>query len=254
QALKSIITAPDHVPASVAEEGLSGLKQLAREATGRNAGLAKVLIPQVQDAIDKAAATAGPDVLDAIQAGRKATAQKFTTQGVLKQLREEPVQAFGQMTWGNDANINLLRRLATEAPEELPKVGRAYLGKVLGKGTEEGDFGLKRAAGMFRDWQNLGPETKTLMFKNPKLVEDLDNFFLGMKKLGENPNPSGSALVGMAAGQPALILANPVGGSAYILGMGALAKMLYAPGFARTLTQAMETPVVQQARASGLFR
>ena len=254
QAIKSIISAPDHVPASVAEEGLSGLKQLAREGAGRNQGLAKMVIPQVQEAVDRAAAAAGPDVLEAVQAGRAATAQKFSTQGVLKQLNAEPVQAFGQLQWSGDKNIGLLRQVAREAPGELPKVGRAYLENVLSKATEEGEFGLKRALGMFRDWQNLGPETKSLMFKNPKLVEDLDNFFLGMKKLAENPNPSGSALTGIAGTLPAFLFKDPISGAGYVLGMGALAKMMYSPGFAKTLTQAMTTPAAQTARATGLFR
>lgn len=254
QAAKSILESPDHMPASAIEDGLSGLKQLAREGEGQAAGLAKFIIPKVQEAVDDVAAGAGPEVLDAIKAGRAASAKEFTTKGVLKKLIEEPVQAFGQLTWGRDANINLLRRVAKEAPDELPKVGRAYLGNVLEKATEEGDFGIKRAPGMFRDWQNLGAETKKLMFKSPKLIEDLDNFFLGIKKLAENPNPSGSALAGVAAAQPGMLLVDPVGGAGYILGMGALAKMLYAPGFAKSLTQAMETPAAQTARSTGLFR
>ena len=254
QAIRSIINSPDNVPASVAEQGLSGLKELAREATGRNEGLAKFIIPQLQDTIDEAVAAAGPDVVNALKAGRTASAKEFGTKAVLKKLREEPVQAFSQMTWGNDANINLLRRVNEEAPGELIKVGRAYLGNLMEKATEEGGFTLKRAAGMFRDWQTLGPETKKLMFRNEKLVRDLDDFFLGIRKLSENPNPSGSALVGIAAGQPALLLADPVGGGAYILGMGALAKMLYSPGFARALAQAMETPAANTAASTGLFR
>jgi hypothetical protein len=165
-----------------------------------------------------------------------------------------PVGTASRLTFGNDQNIHLLRQVAKEAPEEMPRLGRATLENVFKKATEGGGFTLNRAAGMFADWRTLGDETKKILFKDPQLRAELDEFFLGIKKLAENPNPSGSALVAVAAGTPGLLLADPIGGSAYVLGMGALAKMLYSPGFARKLTQAMDTPLTQSARASGLFR
>lgn len=249
-AIKSILEGPDHVPASVAEAGLGGLKQMAREGDVKSAGLAKHIIPKLQKIIDDSVAQAGPDAIGALQQGRKLTAEQYSTQGVLKQLREEPVQAFGQLTWQKDAGIETLRQVAKEAPGELPKVGRAYLENLVGKATAEGGF--NRAAGIFQEWQNLGPQTKQLLFKNPMLVDDLNKFFLGAKKLAENPNPSGSAVVGFIAGQSALAVTNPAVGIPYIIGAGALSKMLHTPRGVRLLTEGMKVPLGRKAAGASI--
>src|SRR5262245_6298701 len=93
QALKKIIEGPDVVPASVAELGLGGLKQLAREGDARNAGLAKMIIPELQKTIDDTVHAADPKALQALQEGRANTAVQYTTKEVLDKLRKEPVQA-----------------------------------------------------------------------------------------------------------------------------------------------------------------
>ena len=61
------------------------------------------------------------------------------------------------------------------------------------KATAEGGFG--RSARLLNDWNNLGLETKSLLFKDPQLINKLDNFFLLAKRMAENPNPSGTASV-----------------------------------------------------------
>ena len=84
-------------------------------------------------------------------------------------------------------------------PRRLPQVGRAFLEELLQKATAEGGF--ERAAGLQADWQRLGPETKRLLFRDPAHIKDLDNFFLLAKKMGENPNPSGSGFTALQGGR-----------------------------------------------------
>jgi hypothetical protein len=76
-AIKNILDGPDYVPATQAEIGLGGLKSLARDGTGRSAGLAKLITPKLQDMIDNAVSVAGPNVVDAIQQARKSAAAEI---------------------------------------------------------------------------------------------------------------------------------------------------------------------------------
>ena len=248
QAMKSIIEGKDVLPASQAEIGLGGLKGLARDGSPRNAGVAKFIIPKLQQQIDDAAALGGQSAIDGLQAGRAATAAKYTTEGVLDQLRTEPVQTFNQLTWQKDSGVELLRQVQKEVPSELPKIGRAYLENLFTKATAEGGF--SRAQGLQASWQNLGPETKRLLFQDPQLVGDLDKFFLGAKKIAENPNPSGTEVVSISAGSGALMVTQPHVGIPMALGAGALSKLLHSPLGVRLLTEGMKIPVSNKAAAA----
>lgn len=241
QAAKSIIDGPDYIPASQAEAGLGGLKQLARDGAGRNAGMAKITIPRLQSAIDDAVSAAGKDAVDALHSGRAATAAKYGVQSVIDQLRSEPVQTFRQMTYQKDAGIDLLRSVAKEVPGELPKIGRAYLEDLFSKAQAQGGF--DGAQGLWSQWNNLGPNTKQMLFRDPQLVANLDKFFLGAKKIAEHPNPSGSGVVSWIAGQGALAVTHPVTGVPYLLGAGALSKLMHSPSGVRMLTRGMKVPV-----------
>lgn len=251
QAMRSILEGPDHVPASVAEAGLGGLKELSREGTGRNAGLARHIVPELQTAIDTTVGQIDPQALRGLREGRARTAESFTTRGVLDDLRVEPVETFNRVTYRQDAGIDRLRRIAREVPGELPKIGRAYLEKLFEKATAEGGF--SKAQGLQGEWRNLGPETKRLMFQNPALIENLDNFFLAAKKIAENPNPSGSALVGLGVGGTVATLTNPATLVGTTLGTAALMRLLYSPMGVRALTRGLTLPLGNRAAAAAAF-
>ncbi len=241
QAIESIVKGPRYLRASQAEAGLGGLKELARDGEGRNAGLAKYVIPELQSAIDDAVAdVGGRPALTALQRGRAMTARQYATQAVFDKLRTEPVQAFGQLTWAKDANIDFLRKVATEAPGELPKVGRAWLEDLFRRAQAEGGWG--RTQSVWNDWQNLGPETKKLLFRDPAYIDQLEKFFLGAKKLAEHPNPSGSGAMGAVLTQTGLALTHPQTGIPYIIGAGALSKLMHSTSGVKLLTQAMTLP------------
>lgn len=240
QAVQSILSGPDIVPASTAEAGLGGLKALAREGAGRNSGLAKFIVPQLQGQIDTAVKAVDPHALVELQAGRAAAAAQYGTQEVLNTIREEPVQAFNQMTYAKDAGIDLLRKVQTEAPGEMRKLGRAWLENAFDRAQQEGGFG--HAAQLYQNWENLGPQTKRLLF-SPSQASDLDKFFLGAKKLAENPNPSGTAVLGLSAGSGMLAVTNPTTGVPLLLGAGALSKMLHSPAGVQALLNGLRVPL-----------
>jgi hypothetical protein len=209
--------------------------------------MAKFVIPKLQSVIDGAVSAGGQDAIDALRAGRTATAAKYGAKAVLDQLRDEPVQTFGQLTYAKDSGVDLLREVAEQVPGQLPKIGRAYLEDLFGKAQSQG--GWTGADGLFTKWQNLGPQTKQLIFGNPQLVSDLDKFFLGAKKLAENPNPSGTMVMGLSAGSGTLMFTNPATGIPLAIGAGALSKMLHSPAGVRALTNGLKLPLRAPAAA-----
>lgn len=243
QALKAMVEGPDALPASVAELGLGGLKELSREGDG----LANHIIPKLEKLIDQRVASADPAVLQDLKVGRKATAAKYETKGVLDRLRDEPVQAFGQTTYKNDAGIEQLRGLAKEAPGEMGKIGRAYIEKILDNATNGDRFDATRS--LYKEWKNLGPETKKILFKNPAHIADLDKFFVAVDKLSEQINPSRSAsnMTGVAFG--GAVLADPFSGIALNVGAYGLTKLLYSPKGVDLLLKGVKAPPGSAAAA-----
>ncbi|MGH9667254.1 MAG: hypothetical protein ACRD9L_22765 [Bryobacteraceae bacterium] len=129
----------------------------------------------------------------------------------------------------------------------MPKLGRAYLEDVLGTQSIEG---LNRGAGMFAKWEKLGPRTKELLFKNPLLRADLDNFFLLAKKAAENPNPSGSAVVASVVAGLGYAFTDPVHGVPMLIGAGALSKLLHSPAAVRALSEGLTVPLGKGAASA----
>ncbi len=196
--LKGILKGNDHISAQQAEEALKGLKAEVGYGTDpnmRNAaqGTAAQMVPRLQKAIDAAVGETGQDAVIGLQEGRKLHAQKMDFADVQKKLRQEPVQAFGQLTQGRDSGVNYLKEVAQRAPESLPILGRAYLDTLFEKAMKEG--GWMRTDGVFKAWDNLGDQTKALLFPKEGQVRALDRFFLAQKITAERINTSGTALV-----------------------------------------------------------
>lgn len=196
QAIKRILEGPDYIPASQAEIGLGGIKKMAREGAGRNAGLAKFITPKLQDLIDNTVSnTGGARAVDSLRQARSAAASE---------------------------------------------AGRDWLVDTFKKAEAEGGF--NREQGIWADWLRLKDEAKRTMFTSAQ-VADLDKFFLGVKKLAENPNPSGTALVGTSMGAGGLVFTHPQTGIPLLLGAGALSKLLHSPAGVRALTEGLSIPL-----------
>jgi hypothetical protein len=222
RALTRIIDGPNHAPLSVVDEALGDLKALARggkngpalpELRTAGAGTAAYAVSRLDAMVRARAAQAGPGVLAALEEGRAATREKVAAGDLFETLREEPVQAFEQLTAPGDKGINLLRSIRDVAPTQMMDVARAWLEKQLDLAQQEGGFG--HADKMWANWQAMGKQTKQILFSAPGQTQALDRFFLLAKRIAENPNPSGTAhtLTALNVGSV------PV--------MAGLAKMLY---------------------------
>ena len=219
-ALDRLMNGPDTAPLTDVDAALSDLKDLARSdmpelrTKGQGAAAAAVgpLEAQVQAAVQKG----GPDAIDALRRGRQAYREKVAVADVLDALHSEPVKTYGQAVARQDTAIGQLRRLQQIAPQAMPQVARAWLDDALGTATQEGKFA--HTDKLYADWQRLGDETKQTLF-GARMTKDLDDFFLLAKKLGENPNPSGTAnVLGFNATQALAYLPTKV-----------MTKMLYSP-------------------------
>jgi hypothetical protein len=254
-ALDSLFKGPDHAPLTIVDAALSDIKSLARgngdtlpAMRSRGQAVAGQAVKYLEAQVRGRAAQAGPHVLQTLEEGRAATHAKYTTADVLDQIRQEPVQAYRQMTAPKDAGIKLLRTVQREAPQVMPEIARAYLDDLLQKATEAGGF--KHADRLFADWQKLGAETKRALFPKEGQTAALDNFFLLAKRIAANPNPSGTALTLWKGGELTALVTNPVVGVPYSLSMAALSKLLHSPTGVRLLTRGLSIPVGNKVAAT----
>jgi hypothetical protein len=105
------------------------------------------------------------------------------------------------------------------------------------------DAGTAKPGTALTQWNNIGPETKKILFQDPALRNNLDNFFTLAKKVSENPNPSGTASTAAAWTAAGLLMTHPYIGAPVLLGNRVLAKMLYSPKATKALTTALTVPV-----------
>lgn len=253
RALDRLMSADDFAPLSVADAALGDLKAMAR--TGKipalrteGQGIAAQAVTKLGDAVKKTATDAGPDVLRALEEGRSATVQKYAAADILDMLADEPVRTAGRLTAPKDASVSLLKRVMQVAPRDIPKVGRSVLEGLLEKATAEGGFG--RGAGLWADWQRLGPTTKKILYGPAS--KDLDSFFLLAKKLDESPNPSGTALTLAKTGELGLLVSNPLLGIPTSIMAPAFSKLARNPRFIQLLTKGMRMPATDKAASAAL--
>jgi hypothetical protein len=190
----------------------------------------------------------GAEALAELRSGRSATRAKYEAGTVLKKLREEPRQVFEQMFYAKDAGVEYLKKVKQHAPGEMPKIGRAVIEDLFETATKDGGF--DKARGIAAKWEGIGPETKEILFPNPKHRADLDKFFLYAKKAAETPNPSGTAYVSSIYAGVGLLIANPAAGAAVTLGSAAVSKLLHSPKGVDLLTRGLTIPVKDKTRAA----
>jgi hypothetical protein len=147
-----------------------------------------------------------------------------------------------------ERGTNLLRTIAAHAPEHIPALGQRLVSDLIETGTAEA--GMNKPQSVLRKWNDLGDEKKNILFRDPyphtgegaPRVQRLTDFFVLMKKLGENPNPSGSgAMLAMVKGL-GLVLTAPHIGIPVLLGSKAAARMLFNPESSRWMMQALKMP------------
>jgi len=256
-ALDRLIGGPDHAPLSVVDSALGELKAFARsdvpELRSVGQGAAARAVKQLDDWVKLTAESAGPEAIAALEAGRKSTVAKYGAADVFNGLDGvEPAVIFRKMTAQKDGAIDQLRAIAKQAPAELPKVGRAFLDDLLGQATAGGGFG--HGAAIANKWQNLGLETKRLLFNDPAYIKELDNFFHLARMTAKNANPSGTAHAMAAASQGGMALGaltgvvEPITAVAALVGPAAVSKFLHSPAGVKLLSEGFRIPLGNTAR------
>ncbi len=241
KAIENILNGDDFAPVSVVDADLSAIKSLARgadlpELRDVSQGIAAKAVQELDRAVREATAYGGPEASKALDTGRAATKAKYAASDVLRKVRNEPVQAYQQAVYSKDAGIEHLRSVQKLAPAEMPKLGRAFLEDMMDTATATGGFEKGRT--LFGKWQNVGPQTKAILFG--ETTKDLDKFFLLAERLGQQSNPSGTALTLHGAGQIGLAFSHPTLGIPVLLGSGAISKILHSPRAVKFLTEGMQ--------------
>lgn len=255
-ALDRLVNGDDFAGLVDVDAALGDLKSMARGAAMpelRSGGqsIAAAAVSRLSKAVDAAAEALGPEAVDALKTGRLATRQKYAAADVLDALKSEPVKTANAAAAPADTAVMHLRDLQRFAPESLPQVGKAVVSDLLTEAAKDGGFNV--TASIANKWQKLGPETKSLLFKDPAYIKDLDRFFQLGKKVSENANPSGSAFVGALTAQGYMFI-DPVTLTSYQLAGGALAKALNSPKLTRLLVEGTAIPLRAKAAATARFQ
>jgi hypothetical protein len=243
QALDKIVNGPTHASLSTVDAVLSDLKRFAR---GGKAGevpalatpgqaAAKQAITNLDGLVQRTAAEAGPDAIDALKMGRSATVAKYQAADVLDGLNAEPARTLKSLI--GDGNLAKLRSVADQAPDVLPQVGRAHLDNLLAMEPDKA----------FAEWKKTGTATKQILYQDPGYVKDLSDFFNLRKMAGSNPNPSGTAHTVATMGQAGLMVSAPWIGVPLQVGTAALSKLLHSDAGVRLLTRGLKIPIGNKA-------
>lgn len=203
QALGQIINGPDINDAITVDRNLSAVKALLRKSANpylntQSQRLAAQAVNQLSGALDSSLSDAGGRALEKLNQARAAVKSQHEVAELLASLPTEPVQLYQRIASSGDRSATLLSELNRYAPREMRQIGRTYLDGLMQTATAEGGF--SRAPGIMAQWQNMGPRTKQLLFGSPQAVRELDNFFLGAKRLTTDVNPSKTAYALAALG------------------------------------------------------
>ena len=233
-----------------ATQDLARVDQTFRRTAGQ--GIAAEAVTNLDKAVRATAKQAGPDVFRALMEGRAATVNKLRRSTLLDKLAR---RTGGGLQSGDEAEGRRHRALrATGADRaERTAAGRA---RVAGGGADESHGGrrLGRAQGLLAEWQNLGPQTKQLLFGDPAHVKDLDHFFLLAKKMPRtrtraDPRDAFKGAEPLALGREALMLAAGLG-TGYTFTAPFVAKLLLSPTTMRLSCRAAAPISARTARAA----
>jgi len=241
KALSGVMEAPDTASLMAAEKALGRLKLMQRKNPDPYGDSGRVL-NQTVGALDRqimATAEREPALRDALVKGRQLTVDKYDAVAALKALRKDPAGTVDALTGAPENGLEFLKSVQRHAPGELSTVGRAYLDDLMSMMSDP----LRRDMAASK-WGNLGIEKKRIIFgdvlkRDPKYLQDLDSFFLLMRKLKANPNASGSGYMTLngarfLGGIPVVVMSE--------LGGVALSKALMSPRVVRAFTRGFRVP------------
>jgi hypothetical protein len=247
KALSNIVNGPDFESASITDENLGAIKQIARDTNSPvGQGLAKFAVKQLDQAVRSTVERAGPDAVAALEQGRASTIAKYAAQDVKDSLPASAVDLTTKLTAPGDRNVALLRSVADQAPDHLPALAQSVVQGLVEKGTR--DAGMEAPKAALSAWLKIGPETKRILTKDR--TQGITDWLTLNKKLAENPNPSGSGSLVATMKAGVMLVTQPHIGIPTLLGMRALTRILFTPEGARSLIRGMKTPAGSGAAAA----
>jgi hypothetical protein len=207
-AIEQLVNGPDVVGIEHAEQMLGAVKELARE----HGGTAKRAVRELQHAVDYTMKQADPKLFEALEKGRAATKAYHAAAEVLAQIKGQATRArhpeTGQpvvtitgeaaklpehLLGKADQTLELLQSVLKETPEAAPIIGRWYLDDLFTPALD-GGFDFRRVNDMARKWNNLGVESKRLLYKDPGTLRQVELLFTQARKASEkgfgDTNPS----------------------------------------------------------------
>lgn len=243
----------EQMPAVEFDKFLGVMKGISRDGsspflTDKSQALARKVIQSGERQVEQALKDAGPNVLDSLRKGRAAVKEYHQMDDFMKMLsHEEPGQLYADLVTGGDRVTETLKTAKRYAPSEVAQIGKTFLQAIVNKATQQGGF--NREGGLLADWNNMGPETKRLLFG--KQADTIERFLLAAKDIGTVYNPSGtgqankllSLLTGgglaTAALNPAALPAEATALGVGYVGAGKLADALINPAN-KSLTSAYD--------------
>jgi hypothetical protein len=201
-ALSSLVRSRDVVSLMDADKILSRLKKIQRKSAdlfGDDKTDINASVNRMSQLVDERARQAGPDVVAALDEGRRLTTKKHEVLEVLDEIKDkEPVAIVNRIKAMDDGGIEFLQGIEQHAPRSIPQIGMAILRDLVESMTDP----ARRDASL-ASWKKLGDETKQILYRN-QLKQDagyLTNvemlFELG-KEMKADANPSKSAFTGGA--------------------------------------------------------
>ena len=257
-----------HMGAMDFDKFLGAIKSITRNGkspylNSQAQGLANKVITAGEQEFSKALQGAGPDTLAKIQKARQTVKEYHDVAEFLgsfdKAQYKEAGSLYQKLVASKERSLETLQYIQQKAPQVTKTIGKTFLDQLYEKATAEGGFG--RTEGLWRDWNNLGPQTKEILF-GKGVAEDMDKFFLAAKRLHPAEGSAtggrlsafatygdiGGALVelvtGTAAGHPgpaAAIAATALYKTR--LQPEILARISFKPAGAKLLKNAMEVPI-----------
>ena len=262
RAMQNVLALPDYLPVAQAEVELGALKAALRKPgqTARSQSLALRAVRTMQRQIDQTVRQiSDPRARLALESGRRATSAQYYAQRLLEMAEgrtrqttigsataptervAEPVGVFRRLTRADDQSVRMLRRTLRREPQLKAEIGRALIEKISADAFDTNQLG--HTDRMFAAWQNVGPATKRLLY-TPSRLADLDAFFLLLKKLRYEPNPSGSGYQVAAVGSGGMVIGAATGVVepltlflSQLVPYG-IVKIAYSPRAVRALTRA----------------
>jgi hypothetical protein len=260
--MENIINGDPYMPASVADQKLSVIKRIARENPETKQGyLAQKVIDDFEPAVQRAVARAGPQAVRDFADARELWKAKEATKTLRKErgLPTEPVQLFDMLTEGRDIHIDLLNDLQRHVPGSMPALGRAAVEGMVQKALAEAGQG--KPGTMLTKWNNMGNKTKQILIKDPRIRQNLNDFFVLTERAAKNTNPSGTGTTLVSAGQLAgggaglgLVFHDPglAAGTfaTTVLAPALVSRLLLSQRGAKFLSRGLTTPIRNPAAAA----